>query len=1056
MTKNSDSPHTVRAISCRSFWRPTIFLLGMLCIYSLTFAAAAEEVSPDKPAEYMIYQYPGVALLIRIEASGIEFESRVLAQEGSLVMASRIPGSRLGPLYQIIEPVDKPRQLIVQVRPKQSSERSRISMELVQLSGSEHNSSAQLNAFRQLSLAAESTRANDTTTWSMKIYTFKKAAQAFAQLGWEELRLWCEYYAAHLIFFKLQDNLSAMEIARQVEAAARKAGIGIVELAALQLEGAALSQSAVTLSGLDAATVYDEIHRTYQLAATMADSLGLQQQRSWAIFNNGLVWEQQENLDRALEQYELALSIAVSEGNVEVSNLARNKAAYVYGMQGSISGAIEMLDQVGTREGDDSESVRQAKSLFEKGRLLSESAYFSAAIEALTESLDLYKAAGSRVGEGLSGMRLGQAYFGLGYMDQAEQVLLEAIRNTPTHPNQGALKDAFSALAVISRMKGDAGRMAEFREQQAAFVSSEHDRARFMFEESLDALRVQDSHSESALSLFSRSRQQAIKVGDKALQHRTMLYGCSLAPMGSSGRKQTCSRQAVRRSVDYLLTTGNPINTLESSWLLAIINRAEGRVSQSIQQMSQLVEDMRFFRSILPGVLGAWYWDNRGRIYADYMSLVLNRSSVNRRAFVDGQQTLVALTKIWAVERNGGFLTGPEIGPDGQDDGSQLRALLAKTQATPTRDAVTSDVAKIKDLLKLARNRFTVTAEVFDDSSLLQQLNLMSAGSALLSYYFADKNAYALVGKKDGVKLLALPDMQGTQAKLAEIRAVMGKQEGAVLGPSLELLGKQLLVPLESLLPELIYLMPSGPLSGFPFDLLRLNGRYFFELHQVINIETPSTMNHGMVLAESGELDLFFLAGKPDAGRDIFDFGQNPSVEIQAIANIFVGPSLHIVQGSALGLDEFQGGRFQSANIIHLALPGSIKLGFPEQSRMVLSGTVGKPGSKFLKPVDMRQNNFQASLAVLSGLKIEGTERLNLDQKLGFVSDLLASGVSLVITSLWENSDAERAGFFAEFYRNLKSNPDAVVALTMTRRAFLAETGSFSYKQWGGFQVYAK
>jgi hypothetical protein len=339
MIKNTDRPRTVQAVPYRSLRGLIIVLLSMLSMPGLVFAAPPVEISPEKPAEYMIYQYPGVALLIRIDASGIEFESRVLGPEQSLVMASRIPGRRLGPVYQLIEAVEEPRQLIIQVRPREISQRSRISMELVQLTGKDRNSTAQLQAFRQLSLATESTEANDTTTWAMKIYTLKSAAQAFEQLGWEELRLWSEYYAAHLVFFKLHDSLSTMEFASQVETAARKAGIGIVELAALQLQGAALMESAAASSGQKAAVNFDEAHRIYQRAATMADGLGLQLERSRAIFNDGLVWEYQENLERALEQYELALDIAVAEGNPELENLARNKAAFVYEMQGSLSGA---------------------------------------------------------------------------------------------------------------------------------------------------------------------------------------------------------------------------------------------------------------------------------------------------------------------------------------------------------------------------------------------------------------------------------------------------------------------------------------------------------------------------------------------------------------------------------------------------------------------------------------------------------------------------------------------------------------------------------------------
>jgi len=133
---------------------------------------------------------------------------------------------------------------------------------------------------------------------------------------------------------------------------------------------------------------------------------------------------------------------------------------------------------------------------------------------------------------------------------------------------------------------------------------------------------------------------------------------------------------------------------------------------------------------------------------------------------------------------------------------------------------------------------------------------------------------------------------------------------------------------------------------------------------------------------------------------------------------------------------------------------GTVNLEFPDRSRLMLSGTVDKPASEFLEPGDIRKSKFQASLAVLSALNIEGTERFNLDHQPGFVSDFLVSGVSLVITSLWRIPDMERAQFFAEFYRNLESSPDVAAALARTRRAFLTESGSVDYTRWGGYQIY--
>ena len=122
----------------------------------------------------------------------------------------------------------------------------------------------------------------------------------------------------------------------------------------------------------------------------------------------------------------------------------------------------------------------------------------------------------------------------------------------------------------------------------------------------------------------------------------------------------------------------------------------------------------------------------------------------------------------------------------------------------------------------------------------------------------------------------------------------------------------------------------------------------------------------------------------------------------------------------------------------------------------MLSGTAAKPVSEFLEPGDIRKSKFQASLAVLSSLNIEGMQRFNLDHRLAFVSDFLASGVSLVITSMWRISDTERARFFADFYKNLESNPDPAAALIKTRRALHTASDSADYIRWGGFQIYIR
>ena len=89
----------------------------------------------------------------------------------------------------------------------------------------------------------EEVHSNDPTTWAMKTYTLRNAARAFESLGWEEMRLWSEFYAAHLVLHKLNDVLMAIELVQDVQSSARKSGFEEIELAALILRGRGIATS---------------------------------------------------------------------------------------------------------------------------------------------------------------------------------------------------------------------------------------------------------------------------------------------------------------------------------------------------------------------------------------------------------------------------------------------------------------------------------------------------------------------------------------------------------------------------------------------------------------------------------------------------------------------------------------------------------------------------------------------------------------------------------------------------------------------------------------------
>ena len=122
-----------------------------------------------KPAEYMVYQYPYVSLVIVIDVREAEFEARVEGTEGALIGESGLPGRRIGPLYHFVEAVDKPRQLMIEVTPSRRVDRSQISMQLLQLADSDRNAVRLTRADRVLAHGMKRVPGGENAAWFDRI-----------------------------------------------------------------------------------------------------------------------------------------------------------------------------------------------------------------------------------------------------------------------------------------------------------------------------------------------------------------------------------------------------------------------------------------------------------------------------------------------------------------------------------------------------------------------------------------------------------------------------------------------------------------------------------------------------------------------------------------------------------------------------------------------------------------------------------------------------------------------------------------------------------------------
>jgi CHAT domain-containing protein/tetratricopeptide (TPR) repeat protein len=1026
-----------------------LIILALMVVPAAVWSAQTGEVSSEHPAEYMIYQYPDVSLVVKIDAPEVEFESRIFGPEGALIKSSRIPSGRIGPLYQLIGAVDKPRQLMIKVSPERRINRSGITMELTQLPAWDRNSAELAHAYRLLSVGTESTHSNDTTTWAMKTYTLRNAADVFAGMGWEEMRLWCEFQAAHLVLHKLNDELQALELAREIQKSARTVGFDLIELAALILEGDALMKAGESSGGRVANARFEQIHAVLDRVAILAERLDLKSEQARALFNDGLAYQQQDQPNAAIRQFQRALDVSLSADNPELVNEIRGTAATTYESLGSTADAINMLEDIG---GDLERVTGQelTDNLFERGRILNASFRYPEAASELDLALNLHRSdAANSAPWGPVGLALAWSYYSMGDMDRAASLILESIPRTPQSLNADALGQAYDSLANIFRDQGDFTQMAIYRGKQGVLARTVQQRSELAFESAKDAWHRGGSHSREAQDLLIRARQAATAAGDMLSGQRADLYLC-LLKIEQEGRGG-CTAAEVSRQHGALKNSGLPKLAMESDFVTAKILRREGRNGDALAVMERLIEEILLLRQALPGVLGAWYWQTKGSIFDEYMAITLEASAADGLRPVDGKRVLLALIHIRLIESD-------QLSPGNEylerSQGDDLRSLIARRGAATGKEAEILAVQANKALQTIPRT-MARGINPLTPASLDQILARLKPDESLLTYFLGDSGDYVLIGAGKGVSMLRLPGTPSVSDRLIALREQIQKGSASLL-PKLDSMGRDLLGPVANRLTRKILLLPAGALNGFPFDALRLEGRFLAENHEVVNLMGLSITSALHSSLPPNYRDSVFLAGDPQASQELFNYEVRISPEISAVTDSFVGPGLHIIQGVALRRDEFQDTSFTGAGLLHLAMPGTIDLANPDRSRLLMSGAGVDSVVEYLSPADIRRFHFQASLAVLSHTNVSGGNFSEFNSRLGFVSDFLDRGVSNVVASMWVGEDSGSTTFVTEFYDNLEASRDVAAAFSLTRKKHLKTGNETNFRSWAGFQLFIR
>jgi CHAT domain-containing protein len=456
-------------------------------------------------------------------------------------------------------------------------------------------------------------------------------------------------------------------------------------------------------------------------------------------------------------------------------------------------------------------------------------------------------------------------------------------------------------------------------------------------------------------------------------------------------------------------------------------------------------------RHLLDGVIGAWYWDRHAQIFDTWLAMLVADS--RQRGSTDGAASLLALSKIRYVEG------AAYIKPDSNSDKAETDALRAQIAQRTDPAGGSSRLAlndKINTGLDTLRADFHRKFAFLSNAGLQEYLRSLANDETVLTYHLGPRMAQVWVAQKGGVQRRDIANPAELYREARETRQGLDNIGLNAFNRKMDDLGERLLTPVADLLTETIYWIPAGPLMAFPVDALRVNGRYFLERHHVVNLLSFPANPHPANSLQAGELQSIFLAGNPQDYAGDYATRLETSVEIQAIADLFVGPGLQILQGVALLPDEFQGGYFSQSKLVHLSMPGVINLKYPDDSGLELSESEYEPGRVVLMSTDVRSQKLVASLVFLSSTRSADSPRSDFGSQPGLVADFFSAGARSVVVNFWATNAESDALFITDFYRTLKDSGNISESLRKSRLQYLKNSRENGLYDWAGYQLYIK
>ena len=1007
----------------------------VLAILTL-FLAAVDARATDLPGggqqqEYFVRQEEGEGLLVRIDGIEAAYEAAIFDPDGELIVASGTLGNRIAPLFQYVPSSGQARQIDLRITAPLDTNRTAFNMGLSRITVRDDRSASLSRAYQWLSFGLELPPADTAANWSIKVNTLGDAARQFQAFGMEELQLWSLVHAGQILLQGLGDNNAALAVAEDVLGSSGARRWARIRLAATRLRAEALA--ALRQAGeLPVRADNDPVQAAADRLAREAASQGALFERADALFLSGSDLANRGDFPRALNRFEASLELAEQIEAGDLATSIRERMVEIHGQQGDVAATSEVLRAIESQLTEDGANDELAQNLLAQGRILNATYRYEEARTVLRQALEFEHNSATRNQLHLA---LAEAAWALGDLDEARSQALSAVVNPASrgYRRPTAVLDVqkgVGILAGVARARGDRDDMSSLRSAQQSLLVEPDDRVLWTWERAQDEL-TKDGTGAAAIPHLRAVRDSATGATLAPYGHLSRLWLCRL--------NVDCPAGAASRARDALMATGIPRYRVEGGWLYGAWLARGGQAGQAARSLESVVRDVIFFRTSVPGVMGDWTWRTGDILAGDLLEA--------RRAGGSSEALLMDLARLRWLRASDATLGLPFDRTVAALDTDDLRAQLGRRVAPGRTDDPDQLSRELNRRFDEGRARFDAVTGFLDDRALQPWLATLGPGEAVLDFDLSGSRALALLGTPSGVSRI---DM-GPASPLRNWTNLLGQMNDGFAPSDLQDWGRRLLRPLQARMPERVYLASADSVALLPLEAVRLEGESIAERHRFIRLASFPARHSPSDRLQKVSADRVFLAGAPSDYRAGFLARLDTDPELAVVMDRFLGPGLQVIQGSALAPDEFTTPAFREADLVHLAMPGSLDRSKPVLSWLELSELQGGGRRERLSAPALNSWDLEADLVTFSRTRWTTVEGPGAGRP-PLVTGALAGGARVVLATGWTASDPIADGVLAAFYDGLLAGQEPDRALASAQQA--SRRMGASDRDWARWQLW--